>query len=135
LANGEVSRILDASAIPPSRAAGGSGRLPETLTISMRAWHTIGGCPVGVHPQQTGLVCWFDPSRFLFPGVKSCPGGGSLTITTLSREMMQSSPVNVEALVGAALREVAAGALDTAMFSNVAATATTPAGIRYNVTR
>ena len=39
-------------------------------------------------------------------------------ITTLTREMTQGTPVNVEAVIGAALREAAAVALDAAMFSN-----------------
>ena len=42
-------------------------------------------------------------------------------ITTLTREIMATSPLNVETMIGAALREAAAVALDLAMFSAAAA--------------
>jgi hypothetical protein len=56
------------------------------------------------------------------------------TITALSREMLEGTPVNLEAAVGAALRESTSGSLDAAMFSTNDVTPTTPAGILHNIT-
>jgi hypothetical protein len=77
------------------------------------------GKPIPVHnlPVSPGAI--LTPSKFA-------------TLVALTREMIVAS--NAEPLVRAVLVDAVAAALDVALFSNVAADTTRPAGLLYNVT-
>jgi hypothetical protein len=77
------------------------------------------GKPIPVHQLPVSPGAILTPSKFA-------------TIVTLTREMIVSS--NAEQLVRAVLIDAVAAGLDVALFSNVAADATRPAGLLYGVT-
>ena len=54
-------------------------------------------------------------------------------IVTFNRELAEISAANVEALVGAALRQAVASRLDAVMFGNAAASSVAPAGILNSI--
>jgi hypothetical protein len=78
------------------------------------------GLPIGVQTFTTSLSAPLTPAKIA-------------TITVLSDEVLSYSTPSAEAMVRMALGESLGQAIDTALLSSVAATATTPSGIFYNV--
>jgi HK97 family phage major capsid protein len=62
------------------------------------------------------------------------PTSKLLILSALTREMMQASASNAEAIVSGALALSAEQSLDAALFSNAAATSAAPAGILHGLT-
>jgi hypothetical protein len=101
---------------------GGANKIsiPGISTASASFASFVGqGAPIPTRQMTTTAGVSLTPAKFA-------------TIFALTREMVESS--NAEALVRLVMADSLSVALDAALFSNVAGSATQPAGLLYNIT-
>jgi len=152
--------IVERAASSPAMTttAGWAAELAQTRVLDLLA--TFGPASCGAALLQQGTVLsWADAAKITIPGISTAGAGFTsfaaqgqaiavrqlvtsagvnltpskfATIFSLTRETIESS--NSEQLVRMVLADSLGAALDAALFSTNAATASSPAGLLYNVT-
>lgn len=97
-----------------------SVRLPRATSTGAPAW-TAEGAPAPV-------------AQAVLAGPTLGPPRKAVIIETYTRELAESTPENVEALVGQILKDAVAAQLDVALFSNTAASSVRPPGLVAGIT-